>query len=337
MPTRLRVVTNSELKTRRRCPREHHYSYELGFRSAREDALALRFGTVMHAVLEAWWHSVRELRLEAALEALAERTEQLDAFELARALEMLNGYDARWRDAPYVTIAVEQEFRAAMVNPDTGAKSRTFELGGKLDVIVQDEEGRVWLVEHKTSSDDLSPGSLYWQMLQLDTQVSVYYAGMRSLGFDPAGVIYDVLGKPQLRPLKATPVEDRKYRQKDGVLYANQRAEDETPAEFQARVREAIAAEPDSYLLRGIVVRTPEEEAEAAYDTWSHAQAIRDAVLAKRWPRNPDSCRRFGRLCTYFGVCSKTESITDPALFRQVTNTHEELTPAAQWEQGEFR
>lgn len=325
MPTHLRVVTNSELRTRRRCPREHHLSYELGFRSAREDALALRFGTMMHRALEAWWYSVKGARLSAALDALAEFGD-MDAYELARAVEMLNGYDARWSGEPLHCIAVEQEFRAAMVNPETGAKSRTFELGGKLDVIAQDDEGRVFLVEHKTSSDDLSPGSLYWQGLQLDTQLSTYYAGMRALGFDPAGVIYDVLGKPQLRPYKATPLEERKYRQKDGVLYANQREHDETPVEFQARVREAIASEPDRYLLRGTVVRLVEEEVEAAYDTWQHARAIADSASSKHWPRNPDSCRRFGRLCSYFGVCTKTETLTDPALFRHVSNVHEELS-----------
>jgi PD-(D/E)XK nuclease superfamily len=51
-PRKLRVLTNSELKTLRRCAFEHRLAYGLGYRSVRE-ADALRFGTVIHVTLEA--------------------------------------------------------------------------------------------------------------------------------------------------------------------------------------------------------------------------------------------------------------------------------------------
>jgi hypothetical protein len=164
-------------------------------------------------------------------------------------------------------------------------------------------------------------------MLQLDTQISTYYAGLRSLGYEPAGVIYDVLGKPKLRPLQATPIDQRKYRKKDGQLYADQRAEDETPDEYQLRIRDAIAEDPDRYFVRGTVVRFEQEERDAQWDAWQEARLIREAELAQRWPRNPDSCRRYGRVCTYFGVCTGTARLDDTSLFRRVENVHEELTP----------
>ncbi len=325
MPTSLRIITNSELKTHRRCAAEHHMSYELGYRSAADEAEALRFGTLIHTALEAWWRARDGERLTYALAALDPAT---DPYDYARAAEMVLGYDTRWSSEPLTMVAVEREFRAPMINPYTGAPSRTFQIGGKMDVLVIDQrDGRLYIIEHKTSSEDLSPGSMYWQLLRLDAQISMYYAGARGLGLDPAGVIYDVLGKPKLRPLKATPIEQRQYRQKDGALYANQRAEDETPDEYARRIRAAIIEDPDSYFVRGVVVRIGTEEADAQWDVWQQARLIREGELAKRWPRNPDGCRRYGRICSYFGVCTATETLDDPRLFVHVDNVHQELTP----------
>ena len=48
---------------------------------------------------------------------------------------MLVGYAARW-GKPTGVIAVEKQFRMQLINPETGAASRTFMLGGKVDAIV---------------------------------------------------------------------------------------------------------------------------------------------------------------------------------------------------------
>lgn len=330
---RLPVITNSQMKTFRRCAREHYYAYTLGYRTVAQEE-ALRFGTLLHLGLEAWWLQLKQIQeapepiagspLEYAIEAMRGRA--FDDFELVRAGVLLQGYDARWRDEPLEVLSVESEFRAPLVNPETGAPSRTFELGGKLDVVVRDVgDGFVKLVEHKSSSDDISTGSDYWKMLQLDPQVSTYFAGGKAAGFDIAECVYDVIGKPGLRPLKATPLESRKYT-RAGALYANQREQDETPEEFRVRLTEHIAESPERYYVRGKVVRLESEQADAAHDAWTTARLIRDAELAKRWPRNPDSCRRYGRMCSYFDVCTGAASLEDAARFRRVDNPHEELS-----------
>lgn len=321
---KLPVLTNSQMKTLRRCYRETQFAYELGYRSVSEAAV-LKFGTLVHLALEAWWRAAQSSgdRLAAALAALGGES---DPFEYVKAFEMMLGYHARWADEPLDVIAVEQEFRAPLMNPETESPSRTFQLGGKLDVIVRDQrDGRVYKVEHKTSSTDIGLGSTYWKRLTLDPQISTYYAGARELGFDVAGCIYDVLGKPAIRPLKATPEDARKYT-KAGALYANQRDQDETPEEYGARVRAAIYEAPDKFYQRGTVVRLESEERDAAFDRWQIAKMYREAQLTNRWPRNPDSCERYGRLCPYFDVCTGTASLDDTTMFRHVDNVHEELT-----------
>jgi hypothetical protein len=251
---------------------------------------------------------------------------EIDPYELARATAMIFGYDCRWSaDADlYEVLGVECEFYTALVNPSTGAPSRTWRLGGKLDAAVREKAtGREGVVEHKTSGEDITPGSEYWKRLRLDGQVSVYFEGARALGLDPQFCLYDVLLKPKLRPYKATALEDRKFK-KDGTLYANQRERDETPEEYRDRLVEAIAEAPTSYFARGEVVRLESEMDDALFDVWQIGQQMREAERAGRYPRNPDACVRFGRTCSYFGVCTGEASLTDPALFRR-SELHPEL------------
>lgn len=322
----MQLLTASRVKSYRRCPRLHHLRYDLGIRPV-ESAAPLRFGTLVHEALAAWWDGPRDSALERA-QALLASAHEVDPYDLVRAQVLLAGYDARWRDSPLVAECVEREFKIPFTNPESGRDSRTYELAGKVDAIVRDTAtGEVWVLEHKTTSADMSPGSPYWLALRLDTQVSVYLRGAVALGYDVRGCIYDVLGKPALRPGLATPPESRKYT-KDGKLYANQREVDETPDEFAGRLANAVMTEPDRYYLRGSVLRLEDEASEAAWELWQLARAMREGELAMRHPRNPDACFQWGRPCEYFGVCTGTESIEDPTRFARVA-PHEELTQEA--------
>lgn len=320
---KLPVITNSQLTTFRRCQREHYFAYLLGIRS-REDAETLRFGSLMHKGLEAWWEAVRlgldaDMRLARALGAIA-GDEASDEYEHAKAFVLMRGYDARWgSELSDEVTAVEAEFCAPIVNPDTDATSRTYALGGKIDVLFARS-----FMEHKTTSDDIGVGSVYWRKLLLDPQVSTYYAGAKSLGHEVDGCVYDVIRKPGLRPFKATPADVRKYT-KDGRLYANQHDLDETAEEYAARLVEEVGANPDKYYQRGNVVRLEAEEREAQQDTWDLARMMRENVLVERYPRNTDACTRYGRVCPYFAVCTNTATLEDPALFERVDNVHREL------------
>lgn len=317
------LLTSSRLKDARACQRLHHIRYEEGYVPA-ETAEALRFGTLIHSSLEAWWRAPVGERLNAALAVLRAALDS-DVFEVAKAEAMMCGYDARWADEKLEVVAVEMQFQCPLVNPQTGRPSQTWELAGKLDVVVRDVHGRLLLVEHKTSSEDISPGSEYWRRLRMDGQVSIYYEGAQSLGLAIEGCLYDVLKKPAQRPLKATPPEDRKYK-KTGELYANQRETDETADEYRARCMEAIAENPTGYFARGDVVRLEEEMAEALTDIWQIGQQIRENENAHRCARNPDSCVRFGRTCPYFSVCSGEASLDDSLKFQRLENVHPELS-----------
>jgi hypothetical protein len=189
---------------------------------------------------------------------------------------------------------------------------------------------RTLVVENKSTGEDISVGSPYWKRLIIDPQVSMYNEGAISLGYDAVGVLFNVLRKPMLQPLQATPLEKRTYTKptkKEPIprLYANQREVDETPEEFFQRLIAAIGEKPDYYYRREVVVRLETDRVDNALDVWQTAGLIRDSRRLKVWPRNPDQCMQYGRTCDYFSVCTGATTIDDPMLFRVRTKRHEEL------------
>lgn len=324
------LLTNSRLKCFRACARLHQFMYLDGYRPA-EDKAELAFGSLLHRGLEAWWKAVMAKLPEVDWEAVAldalHAVEDVDPFDLVKAEVLLQGYHERWRldAALYEVLGVEQRFEFPLINPETGGRSPSWKVGGKLDVrLRRKSDGTTGFMEHKSSGEDVSLGSAYWQVLKLDSQVSTYFDGASSLGDDAQWCVYDVLGKPGQRPLKATPDASRKYTAK-GLLYANQRDVDETPEEYRARIIEAMMERPERFYTRGEVVRLDGELHESRTEIWQQAAAMRESINAGRFVRNSDNCRRGNSLCPFFGVCGGQSSLEDGNLFHRTDDVHPEL------------
>lgn len=338
------LLTASRLRAARRCRRLHNIRYSLGYKPLVEDEV-LRFGTLMHRALEVWWKGWQlpdEQRLQVALAAIASN----DPFEAAKARVMMLGYHLRWKDEPYDVIGVEVEFETELRNPVTARASQTWRLAGKIDVIVRDRrDNRTYLIEHKTSSEDIAPGSAYQKKLRIDGQVSVYFEGGRALGHDVAGCLYDILKKPALRPSQVPLTDDDgrkivldadgdRVRTKDGKKWRETgdkelgyvlQTREETPEEYGERISTAVAGDPNGYFVRADVVRLEAEMKEAVLDVWQLGQELREAELAGRFPKNPDGCSAYGRTCPFFSVCTGEASLEDPTQFTKSTNVHPEL------------
>lgn len=286
------VVSTHEIRTYQRCREEYRFAYALGVKPVREEE-PLVFGRVFHRALETWWGGRDPIP--------GIRDERVDPFMRASVEALMLGYSARWGADDLEVISLEKYFSIVREN---------YVLEGYVDAIVRTMGVKV--MEHKTTSDDISPGSDYWHRLSIDDQVTNYYSGVRSLGYEVEGCLYDVTAKPTLEPKKATPPEKRKYTQKTGQLYANQRAEDETPDEYRDRIIEDIEKDPDSYFGRVEVVRLEEEEVEAR----RHMRILVDDMARVDpeipEPKNTGSCRRYGRPCPYLPVCTKSTDLFDP-------------------------
>lgn len=202
------------------------------------------------------------------------------------------------------------------------------------------------IVTHNTTTADISDGGFYWNRLRIDDQISIYHEGAKALGHEVHGCIYDVLVRPKIRLLEATPEDVRKYTK--GVvcscgpggcdaceghpgwvepprLYAKQRDRDETLPEYHARIMEQIVGDPQAWLTRRTVVRLEDEIDEHAQDVWQTAQDLRLAQRNARWPRNPDACMLYEKLCPFFHVCTGAADLGDRNLFRIRAHAHQEL------------
>lgn len=262
--------------------------------------------------------------LDAALAALPET---LDPFDAAKARAMVTAYCALWDATEAEVLAVEREFLAPFVRPD-GTEDPDWLLAGKIDLALR-VDGRVLIVDHKTSSEDVSPGGTFRARLTLNAQATHYLIGARSIGIEADGFMFDVLGKPWVDPLEATPVDKRRYvtdkATKQPRLDARQRDRDETPAEYFARCCGAIAENPDRYFAQIEVVRSPSEIDRYVRDLLIDStlmDTVREYGLVSM---NEGSCFQYGgRPCGYHPVCSGTASIDDRWLYES-KRPHEEL------------
>ena len=315
MDNKIRTLTNSMRNKFASCHRAYQFAYVELVRPL-VPSEALSFGTAMHALLENYW---------GGNENPAPTTG--DAFKDMTLQALFEGYVNRWfaeDEDRFDKIAAEVGFQAPLMNPETGGISKTWEIAGKIDAIAKEKgSGKVFIVEHKTTSQDIGPGSDYWRKLAIDGQVSGYYVGAQSKGFDVENCLYDVIRKPTIKPYKATPEDKRKYN-KDGSLSKTCREFDETPEEWYERLKADIAERPDYYYARVEVARSADDLTDYLFDMWAVGREIADAERLGRFSRNPQSCSAFGK-CEYFDVCSGCASIDDVTLFRKAETANEEL------------
>lgn len=327
------ILTHSRLATFRSCPRKHYLRYEIGLR--REiTSHPIRVGSGFHEALDA---RAKGLDVEAAIDAVME-----DPYEKALVAAMYATYLERWADQDLEVIASELPFDLPIINPETGAPTPLFRKQGVIDRIVKLPDGRLALMENKTTSRDFAPGEDYWVRLHLDPQLSIYIIAARESGYDVETVLYDVMRRPLQRPKMATAPEKIRYKKRTkaqveaelpeddlSLVYANVRLEDETPEEYASRVAEAIRADHDRYFARIEIARLDQDLQDCRDEMWQQQQAVRAAQKMGRWYRNPGACfEPFA--CDYLHVCQDRDlEHQTPEGYVRVKDTHPELTAHA--------
>ena len=126
------------------------------------------------------------------------------------------GWDWFWQDDKIETIAREVSFNRQVNN---GYSRR-----GKIDRIIR-HNGCLSLGEYKSTTKPIDPGSLYWDRLNLDSQLTLYLIEARHAQLageleeygiaatDPliSGVLYDVWHKPLIKPKKLSMADSKKF------------------------------------------------------------------------------------------------------------------------------
>lgn len=221
------VIRTSERTNFKKCRRL--WDYNSGMRQNYEPVRMnqnLAFGIAVHVGLEHYyeperWSFPTDVKLANAISAfvgenkrqMQEESAAQSGLDHERKLEykereelgvaMLTGY-AEWA-APqdkFTPLAVEEKFQVPLVDLETG---KPLVYGGRpvvyqvrLDMLLEDEQGRRWVLDHKTAGS-------FWDLgfLDLDTQISSYaWAAQQHYGGRIAGIVYNELLKTAPSPPK---------------------------------------------------------------------------------------------------------------------------------------
>ncbi len=316
-------LTNSRCGSYQKCQLQHWFSYEIGLRRI-VDPQPLRMGSAGHFGLE----TLRKTDdVDAACHAVYEYYDSLNLppidgidYEMATVSTLVGGYALRWWGGGIGIVETELEFNLPLVNPETGSKSRLFQLAGKIDGIDRLEDGRIAVTEHKFLNDDISQDSFLWQQLQLNPQITIYTLAARMMGYDVDCVLYDVIRKPTIKPTDV-PLRDEndckvvvdksgsRVFKKDGSPRESASTKEgfalkTRPMEVMEWVEKLnadIIARQEFYYCRQEIVRLEMDLEEGSFHLWRLAKAIRECQKSGAWLRTCafNTCK----FCGYFNLC----------------------------------
>ena len=285
----------------------------------------------------------------ATIEPLAKALKAIDAFPssddessllvAAKCRALMRGYHARWKNAGYIALSVEQIYTSPLFNPATQSQSRSFSMAGKIDCMAE-HNGRTFLIDHKTTSQDITdPDSPYWRQLAIEGQVNHYFLLQWLHGVKPDGAVWDVIRKPSISPKKLSKADAAsvlafgKYcgvsisKESLDLLVADQC---ETVEMYEARLADDCTnVRPDWYFQRRPVPRMNHEVVEYASELWEHAQEMlhtrqRQKQTKALPPRNSGACLFYGSACKFLGICSGHDT-ADSDRWQRKQVVHNEL------------
>ncbi len=126
------------------------------------------------------------------------------------------GWHWHWQNDKVETIATEVPFKRDL--------SSIYTRRGKIDRVIR-RNGALLLGEYKSTSKPIDSGSLYWDRLRLDSQLTLYLIEARHAQLsgklerygisasDPpiSGMLYDAWHKPQIKPKKLSMSDTKKF------------------------------------------------------------------------------------------------------------------------------
>lgn len=300
-------MTTSMVKCFKTCRKRYKYEY-IDLLKPRVKPQALDIGTMYHAMLEQY--AIKgDINIPLP--------DQVDEYNFVVAKAMANAYVEFITDKKIEFVEVELPFIVAI-----GYGKR---LRGKIDAVIV-RNGEVFLLEHKTTSQygDNYLSSLLWEEQATNYLFAfnklIEHGEVQGISQKALGMFYIIAEKPTIKPYKATPVEQRKYK-KDGSLYANQREYDESLEDFEKRLQEWYRAEERVHI--NYVYRTPDELTSHVKDL---NLMIKDMIYAEKeetFYRNPEACKILP--CPYRDLCLTEDQEIREVLFVTKTKKNEEL------------
>lgn len=288
--------------------------------------------------------TLEQLQTDAALQAAYAAIDAAVPTEReligAKCRGLITGYHARWKDAGYRIENIEYLVQSNLWNPETEAKSRSFTLAGKLDAGLIAPDNRRIIMDHKTTSEDISdPNSPYWRQLAIEGQASHYMLLEWLNGRKADGALWDVVRKPQISPKKLSKAEVEttiihgqycRTKISDDSILELQQTGRETLEMYALRLAaDCITERPQWYFQRRPVPRLDDQLHEYALELWDNSKAIlatrqRIRDTGRLPARHSGACMLYHTPCKFLGICSGYDD-PESDKWAKKANVHSEL------------
>lgn len=327
LATEREILTYSSLRQFRDCRKMYFWRF-IEYLVPAERPHVLSFGTLVHKGLKVWHethdlHQVFRFLSSESANRINDPRLQRD-YLLARA--MLRGYSIRYPVEPYEIMELEKVFMVEIVNPETGAPSRTFQLGCRIDGLCRDDRG-AWLREYKTAG---TIDASYLERLWTDFQIILYTRIVQEvLGIRLEGVLYDILLKPRIQ--QKVGETEQEFEERRAALLAKsktgktsaERWLPESDEHFETRLDDRLA-QPDAY-HREALITDDQRVQEIQAELWELTQQLLICRRKGIWYQNTSFCFHYQRPCAYFPLCrSGGSELVKEQLYR-IEPPHEEL------------
>jgi len=277
------ILTASEITAWKTCRKRWWFNYDQCLQPL-VPAKPLSYGSAVHEILAAYYS--RKPLPHFSLEGWGEE----EKFTVKEINCLIDAYIKRdpFRKK-FQPVAIEEEFILKVPSPK-GYRSKRFQLAGKIDLLLKDKWGNLWLVDHKTSKKALDP-----RWLELADQMAYYLWAKTELGSSPIGIEYNLIRKPSIRPHK-----------------------NDTPEIYSERLAKDIESRPEFYFQQQGVVKTAKDIEEIGLELWQLVHEVGRGSIY----RSPGACQILS--CPYSDLCVKDTKITRSAGFK-VSKRHREL------------
>lgn len=281
-------LSNSKVKTWRRCPKQYEYKYVHKLQR-KAKSLPLERGTWLHTMLqyhydgEGWEAAHKELTRGFNNLFYEEREEFGDL--PGETKRIMKNYLRHWNAEDKRIVVVDSELDEIMTLPNG------LEFNFIIDLIVEDQDGGLWLWDHKTVKDFMDA-----DFHLLDAQLTRYYWCAEHMGYTPLrGVVFNELRTkaptiPQL--LKKGGLSKAKKIDTDLYTFYNAiRRHDLDPNDY-TEILQRLARQNDRWYRRTKLPKDKPVTRQLMAELTMSAREILRAQKTNEFPRTPEkSCK----------------------------------------------
>lgn len=269
-------ISNNSSSIMRSCQMKYKWYYIDGLKPVKKSS-SLSLGSLLHQSFEMFYNGFNIIDVVKYIaDTMDEEIAKASPTEIEDLTISKYTLVGMWVHSPFKLdgfskIEPEKEFRI----PIPGMRGVLYV--GKIDGLVTDLKGKLWIRELKSTS---LPFHMFEAKSRYSAQTTGYVWAMRQLGIPVVGIIYDYIKKPLLR----------KNVREDMHQFGNRIIKD-----YQTR--------PDIYYRRHQSYRTNDDLGLFENDLRSVARDIRNRAKDRRWHRNTDQCWNYNQQCQYYPIC----------------------------------